>query len=111
MTDLGGKIVLVNAETERLSGYAREELIGKPIEMLVPPHVRGAHLHYRQAFGAHPEARAMGAGRELHIVRKDATELPVEIGLNPIRTGEGLMVLSAVIDISARKWTEAKLRQ
>lgn len=110
MTDLGGRIVLVNAETERLSGYPREELIGQPIEMLVPPQFRGAHLHYRQAFGARLEARRMGAGRDLHIVRKDGTERPVEIGLNPIQTAEGIMVLSSVIDISVRKATEAKLR-
>ncbi len=110
MTDCAGKIVLVNAETERLSGYPRAELIGRPIEILVPPDIRRVHPHNREAFIAHPKARAMGAGRDLHVVRKDGTELPVEIGLNPIRTGEGMMVLSAIVDISARKWTEARLQ-
>jgi PAS domain S-box-containing protein len=103
MTNPDGRIVLVNAETERLFGYPREELIGKPIEMLVPPRIRSEHVRFRDAFHARPEARSMGIGRDLHIVRKDGTELPVEIGLNPIRTHEGMMVLSAIIDISERK--------
>jgi PAS domain S-box-containing protein len=103
MTDSTSKIVLVNAEAERLFGYTRDELIGKPIEMLVPPRIRGEHVRFRDAFHARPEARSMGAGRDLHIVRKDGTEVPVEIGLNPIRTGEGMMVLSAIIDISERQ--------
>jgi PAS domain S-box-containing protein len=103
MTNPDGRIVLVNAETERLFGYLRDELIGKPIEMLVPPRIRSEHIRFRDAFHARPEARSMGIGRDLHIVRKDGTELPVEIGLNPIRTHEGMMVLSAIIDISERK--------
>jgi PAS domain S-box-containing protein len=103
MTNPDGRIVLVNAEAERLFGYPREELIGKPIELLVPPRIRSEHVHFRDAFHARPEARSMGIGRDLHIVRKDGTELPVEIGLNPIRTREGMMVLSAIIDISERK--------
>jgi PAS domain S-box-containing protein len=111
MTDPGGKIVLVNAEAERLSCYPRDELIGKAIETLVPTRIRGGHVQLRDGFNNHPEARAMGAGRDLHIVRKDGTELPVEIGLNPIRTAEGTMVLSAIIDISERKRSEAALQQ
>jgi PAS domain S-box-containing protein len=102
MTDPSGKIVLVNAEAERLLGYGRAELIGKPIEMLVPPRIQSEHVRFRGAFHGHPEARSMGSGRDLHIVRKDGTELPVEIGLNPIHTPEGTMVLSAIIDISER---------
>jgi PAS domain S-box-containing protein len=103
MTDNSGRIVLVNAEAERLFGYRREELVGKPIEMLVPPRIRQNHAQFRDAFHARPEARSMGAGRDLYIVRKDGTELPVEIGLNPIQTPDGMMVLSAVVDISERK--------
>jgi PAS domain S-box-containing protein len=102
MTDPAGKIVLVNSETERLLGYTRDELIGKPIEMLVPPRILGEHVRFRTAFHRHPEARSMGSGRDLHIMRKDGTELPVEIGLNPIHTRDGTMVLSAIIDISER---------
>ena len=103
MTDENGTIVLVNLEAERLFGYRREELIGERIEMLVPPSIRGAHADFRRAFAAHPEARTMGKGRDLFVVRKDGVELPVEIGLNPIVMPEGLMVLSAIIDISERR--------
>jgi len=111
MTDVDGKITLVNAEVLRLFGYEREELIGKTIDMLVPPRIRDQHKHFRAAFHARPEARSMGIGRDLTIARKDGKELPVEIGLNPIQTPEGVMVLSAIIDISERKRAEATLRQ
>jgi PAS domain S-box-containing protein len=79
--------------------------------MLVPTRIRGEHADIRAKFHARPEARSMGAGRDLHIVRKDGTELPVEIGLNPIQTADGMMVLSAIIDITERKRSEASLRQ
>lgn len=103
MTDADGKIVLINGETERLLGYRREELIGKSIEILVPRPTQADHVRFRGAFSKRPAARAMGSGREFHIVRKDGTELPVEIGLNPIQTREGAMVLSAIVDISEHK--------
>jgi len=107
-----GRIVLVNTQTEKLFGYGREELIGKPIEILVPERFRGRHPDYRTGFVARPEARAMGAGRELFARRKDGTEFPVEIGLSPIQTSEGLLVLTVIVDITARKQTEARvLRQ
>jgi PAS domain S-box-containing protein len=102
MTDASGNIVLVNSETERLLGYSREELIGKPIEMLVPSGLRDNHVALRDAFHKKPEARPIGLRRDLRIVRKDGTELPVEIGLNPIDTPDGTIVLSAIIDISER---------
>ena len=103
MVDERGIIVLVNIETERLLGYAREELIGKPVEMLVPPRIRAVHAGFRDAFRQQSEARAMGKGRDLFVVRKDGTELPVEIGLNPIQMPEGTMVLSAIMDVSERQ--------
>ena len=102
MTDQNGTIMLVNIATERLLGYRRDELIGKSIEMLVPPRIRGGHINFRKAFDAHPEVRLMGKGRDLSIVRKDGTELPVEIGLNRIQMADGMMVLSAIVDISER---------
>lgn len=111
MTDAAGKIVLVNAEAERLLGYGRAELIGKPMEMLVPRRIQGEHVRFRNAFHKHPEARSMGSGRDLHIVRKDGTELPVEIGLNPIHTRDGTMVLSAIIDISERNRAMQSLKE
>src|SRR6266513_813897 len=110
MIDRGGKIILVNREVERLFGYAREELLGQAIELLVPERLRKGHPAYRTGYFGNPEARAMGVGRELYGVRKDGTELPVEIGLNPIETDEGLFVLAPVVDITARKRAEARFR-
>jgi len=106
MIDGAGRIVLVNREIERMFGYSRTELLGQLIELLVPDRFRGAHAVDRAAFLHHPQARAMGAGRDLHCVRKDGTEIPLEIGLNPITTDEGVFVLGSVLDISARKRAE-----
>jgi PAS domain S-box-containing protein len=111
MIDRDGKIILVNREIERLFGYAREELLGQPIERLVPSRFREGHPAYRTGFFAHPQARSMGAGRDLFGVRKDGVEFAVEIGLNPIETEEGLFVLASVVDISARKRAEEELRR
>lgn len=111
MVDHTGEIVLVNREVERLFGYSREELLGQSIDMLVPASARGSHPIVRERFFQHPEARAMGSGRELYGVRKDGTEVPVEIGLNPIETEEGLFVLGSIVDISARTRAEADRRQ
>ena len=108
MVDAEGRIVLVNREIERMFGYAREELLGQTIEMLVPPRFRVRHPDFRRSFYADPRARAMGAGRELFGLRKDGTEMPIEIGLNPIETDEGLLVLSSIVDISARKQAEVQ---
>jgi PAS domain S-box-containing protein len=103
MTDATGTIALVNAEAERLFGYAREDLLGESIDILLPTAARAGHHVHRAGFVERPEARRMGAGRDLYGVRKDGTSIPVEIGLNPIRTSEGMMVLSAIIDISERE--------
>src|SRR5204863_3009211 len=111
MTNRAGTIELVNRETERLFGYTREEMVGKPIELLVPHRLRQRHPGYRADFFANPQTRAMGAGRDLFGVRKDGTEIPVEIGLNPIETDEGLFVLASVVDITARKRAETELRR
>jgi PAS domain S-box-containing protein len=97
-----GKILLVNTQTEKLFGYRRGELIGKLVEMLVPERFASQHPAYRAKFVVAPETRAMGAGRELFARRKDGSEFPVEIGLNPIRTPQGPLVLANVVDISAR---------
>jgi len=111
MIDRGGRIVLVNRETERLFGYAREALLGQPIERLVPTRFRERHPEFRTTYFVDPQARAMGAGRDLFGRRSDGTEIPVEIGLNPIETDEGLFVLASVVDISARKRAEEELRR
>lgn len=108
--DAEGRIALVNAQIEKLFGYERDELIGQPVEVLVPVRLREAHRDYRQAFAASPVTRPMGAGRELFGRRKDATEFPVEIGLNAIQsTGHGDAVLATIVDITDR--VEAERRQ
>ena len=104
-----GLIEMVNAQTERVFGYTRDELLGKPIEMLVPERYRPNHPELRKSFFADPVSRPMGAGRDLYGLKKDGSEFPVEIGLNPIETDEGTMVLSAIVDISARKRMEARI--
>lgn len=106
MIDAAGHIVLLNAEVERTFGYSRDELIGRAVELLVPAAVQQHHPGYRQQFGAAPRARPMGAARALHGRRKDGTEVPLEIGLNPVQTAAGPFVLASVIDISGRRKTE-----
>ena len=104
-----GRVVLVNAETERLFGYTREELTGQPVEMLMPERFRGDHPAFRAGFLAAPRARAMGFGRELFARRKDGTEFPAEIGLSPVPREDGPLVLAAVVDITARKRDETEM--
>jgi PAS domain S-box-containing protein len=110
MIDGDGMIVLVNREIERLFGYSREELLGKSVDMLVPERFRSPHPGHRQSFLNRPRVRAMGAGRDLYGLRKDGSEVPVEIGLTPVVTEEGLFVLSSIVDIGARKRAEERFR-
>jgi PAS domain S-box-containing protein len=111
MADHEGKMTLVNTQTERLFGYTRAELLGQPIEILVPERFRSGHLDFRAAFYANPSARPMGSGRDLFGLRRDGAEFPIEIGLNPIETSEGTFVLSSIADITERKRAERQLRQ
>jgi PAS domain S-box-containing protein len=108
LVDQGGTIVLTNALTEQFLGYTRDEIIGQPLDRLVPPRFRELHPGYRKGFFAEPRQRPMGAGRELYALRKDGSEVPVEIGLSPIHTHEGMFVLAAVTDITERKQIEAQ---
>lgn len=108
MTDSEGRIVMVNAHAEELFGYKRDELAGQMVERLVPTRFQASHPAYRRTYGMQPQARPMGAGRDLFARRKDGTEVPVEIGLSPITTSEGTMTLAAVVDISGRKRAEAQ---
>jgi PAS domain S-box-containing protein len=111
MVNEQGKIVLVNAETEKLFDYSREELIGRFVEMLVPERLRGGHPAHRGEFLAAPQVRSVGAGRDLFARRKDGSEVMVEIALNPIQTQEGLFVLTVIVDVSARKQAEEALNK
>ena len=110
MADSDGRIVLANAQAEKCFGYRREEMVGQVVEMLVPERFRGGHLGYRHDFRAAPQARPMGAGRDLFGRRKDGSEVPMEIGLSPVYTPEGTFVLASIVDITERKRSELALR-
>lgn len=103
MVNQHGKIMLFNRQAETTFGYQEQEMLGQMMEVLVPDRFRQAHPHLRTSFLLRPEARPMGAGRELFGLRKDGAEFPIEIGLNPIETEEGTMVLAAIVDITSRK--------
>jgi PAS domain S-box-containing protein len=111
MVNEQGQIILANLQAEKLFGYSRAELESLPIESLVPDRFRASHPAYRQSYSARPVARAMGSGRDLFARRKDGTEFPVEIGLNPIQTAEGLHILGAIVDITQRKQLERQARE
>ena len=110
MVNVTGRIVLVNSQAERVFGYDRGTLVGKPVEILLPARLRVAHNGHRSNFFEQPRTRTMGAGLSLHGLRSDGTEFPVEISLSPLVTEEGTMVMSAVRDITDRKQAEQKFR-
>ena len=106
-----GRIVLVNRETERMFGYPREELAGQMVEMLMPERFRGRHNGYRADFSAHPRFRPVEEREPLWALRKDGVEFPVEISLSPLETEEGVLVSSAIRDVTARRAVEDELRR
>lgn len=111
MVDEQGIIQLVNRQVDQLFGYERAELIGQPVEILVPQRMRSRHAGDRAEFIAHSESRAMGRGRDLFGVRKDGAEFPLEIGLSPVQTSNGMRVLASVVDISERKRNQEYLQK
>jgi PAS domain S-box-containing protein len=108
IVDRNGRIAIVNAQTEQMFGYRRQDLLGQPVEILVPLPYRARHEEHREGYTGGAHARPMGAGLELFALRKDGTQFPVEISLSPLETEEGLLVASAIRDISARKRAEAE---
>jgi PAS domain S-box-containing protein len=109
VVDAHGRILFVNARTEILFGYGREQLLGQSVEHLVPARFRDGHANHRRAFTTESRVRPMGAGVQLYGQRKDGTEFPVDISLSPLETEEGKLVLSAIRDVSARVALQAQL--
>lgn len=105
-----GTIILINQQTETLFGYNRTQLIGKPVEVLIPNNFQTKHQGHRDHYFADPKVRTMGAGLELFAMRSDGTQFPVEISLSPLKTTEGLLVSAAIRDITERKKAEMKFR-
>ncbi len=111
MVNPEGCIVLVNSQTEKYFGYRRDELLGKPVELLIPERMRVHHPDYVRNFQAEPHARPMGLGRSLFGLRKDGSEFPVEVGLSPVETGQEQLILSAIVDISERVRIDQELQR
>jgi len=111
LSDRQGKIVLVNEWVERMFGYQRAELVGQPVEILLPDKLHAAHVDYRLAFYDAPVTRPMGAGRDLTGRRKDGSLFPVEIGLSDTKTQDGMLTLALLADITERKQAQDSLRE
>lgn len=111
IVDDTGTIRLVNAQTESMFGHTREELLGRPVEVLVPRRFHGHHPAYRHGYAGNQQVRPMGAGLDLYGLRKDGREFPVEISLSPLQTADGLLISAAVRDVSERKAAEERINE
>src|SRR5262245_20364859 len=101
--DQDGRIILLNRVTENMFGYSREELLGQPVEVLIPEELRGTHVMHRAHYRKHPMTRAMGSGLSLEGQRKDGSRFPVEISLSPVSSTEGFYITAIIRDITERK--------
>ena len=111
LVDKDGTIVLANEAAEPLFGYTHEELVGKCVDTLVPKPIQPKHRAYRDGYFAEPVVKNMGAGRDLNGLRKDGTEVPVEVGLRPLALEKGLFAIATVVDITERKSAEGKVAE
>ena len=111
MVDQEGLVTLVNSQTEKYFGYRRDELLGKPVEMLIPERLKDSHQKHVRGFYNEDMARPMGLGRSLYGLRKDGSEFPIEVGLSPVETGQGKLILSAIVDISERVRIDLELQR
>jgi PAS domain S-box-containing protein len=111
LVDQDGRIGLVNSQVETMFGYRREELIGQPVERLIPERYRGGHAAHRADYHREPRTRPMGSGLELFARRKDGYEVPVEISLSPSSTEDGAFVITIIRDVTERKRAEEERRQ
>jgi PAS domain S-box-containing protein len=111
IVDRDGHIQLVNAQAEKLFAYAREELIGQAVEILMPQRFRNSHVKYRAGYSQSPRTRAMGVGLEPRGLRKDGTEFPIEINLSPLETAEGMLVSSTIRDVTERHLAEERIQK
>ncbi len=110
LVDSRGQIAMVNQQAEQMFGYQRQELLGQPVEMLLPKDLRHGHLAFRRGYQENPEPRRMGSNRDLFGQHRDGRLIPLEVGLSPIRSGEDTLVQAVIIDISERKAAEQRLR-